>query len=442
MTASYSTPSELRRLRKGCDANGEKGWKCDAQISKVNVLDLMRHPVLASLLHRIFNSESSRSHHHASNQHQAWSCGLEGAKQSPMQLGMGRFKTASGGISSITGTRTGERRNSTAVVIAQSLSHSHLQSNLKITSSLNTFSIVSLRWRPCSTTFLNSSSRFIVDDYLNQKKHAANWLQENYSNQNGWFWWSSIQLNQVCNQHSSQTEIWAGLVPITAPKPLPKALPRYPYLPNGEKNCRREKQKPLEKSPWLRAGLCSRQKAASVQQASLLTNAMLDLRNVFLNKTCLSTSGEGCLSPLRAELPRCQIQLWKEGIELLSQTPLAEGLHERSHCSILLNGSCLPVYLLLGELPMRMFNTCECFNCLGLVKHWSEVQIKDLRRQAGTSTKCCMTFVPARDRLVRTVQMRSYPFDETHSLKSANTSSCLMPQYYSYHFVSPILKVC
>ena len=145
MTASYSTPSELRRLRKGCDANGEKGWKCDAQISKVNVLDLMRHPVLASLLHRIFNSESSRSHHHASNQHQAWSCGLEGAKQSPMQLGMGRFKTASGGISSITGTRTGERRNSTAVVIAQSLSHSHLQSNLKITSSLNTFSIVSLR---------------------------------------------------------------------------------------------------------------------------------------------------------------------------------------------------------------------------------------------------------------------------------------------------------
>lgn len=31
----------------------------------------------------------------------------------------------------------------------------------------------------------------------------------------------------------------------------------------------------------------------------------------------------------------------------------------------------------------------SCFNCLGLVKHWSEVQIKDLCRQAGTSAKCC-----------------------------------------------------
>lgn len=108
------------------------------------------------------------------------------------------------------------------------------------------------------------------------------------TNQNGWFWWSSIQLNQVFNQRWSQTEILAGLVPITAPKPLPKALPRYPYLRNVEKNCGREREREKQKLkttwekpltlPWLRAGLCSRQKTTSVQQASLLANAMLDLR--------------------------------------------------------------------------------------------------------------------------------------------------------------------
>jgi len=44
-------------------------------------------------------------------------------------------------------------------------------------------------------------------------------------------------------------------VPITAPKPLPKALPRYPYLRNVEKNCGREREREAKTKNHLRKAL-------------------------------------------------------------------------------------------------------------------------------------------------------------------------------------------
>ena len=174
MTASFPTPSELRRLRKGCDADGEKGWKCDAQISKVNVLDLNKHgiPSIPIPSGRI-NSESSRSHHHASNQHQAWGCGLEGEKKNhQMQLS----STVPTRQDRLRWNQFNHRHQHRREKKQHGSGHSTKPKSLafseqppRITSNVNTVAIVSLRRRPCSTTFLNSSSRFIVDDYLNRK---------------------------------------------------------------------------------------------------------------------------------------------------------------------------------------------------------------------------------------------------------------------------------
>ena len=71
----------------------------------------------------------------------------------------------------------------------------------RITSNVNTVAIVSLRRRPCSTTFLNSSSRFIVDDYLNRKTCSVFSLQENESK------WMILM-----EQHTTQSSFQSTLI--------------------------------------------------------------------------------------------------------------------------------------------------------------------------------------------------------------------------------------
>ena len=61
-----------------------------------------------------------------------------------------------------------------------------------------------LRALPCPTTFLHSCSSLIVDDDLGLHTVKAGLL--------------------------TATEVRTGLVPMTAPRPVLKALPKYPYL--------------------------------------------------------------------------------------------------------------------------------------------------------------------------------------------------------------------
>ena len=75
----------------------------------------------------------------------------------------------------------------------------------------------------------------------------------------------------------------------------------------------------------------------------------------------------------------------------------------------------------------------SCFNCLGLVKHWSEVQIKDLRRQAGTSAKCCrLLFQLGTD----------YRCGPIHLMRLIRLSQPIHPHVIAVILFSPIFKVC